>query len=47
MAAQFLLGQRYVDAFEQQARKENIIIAPTKVNGVQEQVEISLNMLKK
>ena len=36
MAAQFLLGQRYIDAFEQQARKENVIIAPTSVNGVQQ-----------
>jgi hypothetical protein len=36
MAAQFLLGQRYIDAFAQQARKENVIITPTSVNGVQQ-----------
>ena len=35
LAAEFLLGQRYVDAFEQQARKENVILSSQRVNDVQ------------
>ncbi len=45
-AAQFLLGQRYIKAYEQVAKKENTIIVPSEPVNVQQQINQSLNFFK-
>lgn len=45
-AAQFLLGQRYIKAYEQVAKKENTIIIPSEPVNVQQQINKSLNFFK-
>lgn len=45
LAAQFLLGQRYIDAFQKQARKENTFITKVDLGSVSGNVNESLNMI--
>jgi regulator of protease activity HflC (stomatin/prohibitin superfamily) len=46
-AAQFLLGQRYIDAYKQVAKKENTIIIPSEPVNVGDQVKDSLQFFKR
>jgi hypothetical protein len=45
LAAQFLLGQRYIDAFGKQARKENTFITRVDLGYVSSNVDDSLKMI--
>ena len=45
MAAQFLLGQRYIDAFAKQARKANVFITKVDLGMVKAQVHDALDMI--
>ena len=45
MAAQFLLGQRYIEAFSKQAKKENTFITRHDVGFVSSNVDDALNMI--
>ena len=46
-AAQFLLGQRYINAYQQIAKKENTIIILSEPVNVGEQINESLSFFKK
>jgi regulator of protease activity HflC (stomatin/prohibitin superfamily) len=46
-AAQFLLGQRYIDAYQQVAKKENTIIIPSEPANVAQQIDQSISFFKK
>lgn len=46
-AAQFLLGQRYIQAYSKVARKDNVIIIPSEPVKVGDQVNDSLTFFSK
>ncbi len=46
-AAQFLLGQRYIHAYQQVAKKENTIIIPSEPANVAQQIDQSISFFKK
>lgn len=46
-AAQFLLGQRYIEAYSKLGREDNTIIIPAEPVKVAEQVSKSLNLMQK
>jgi regulator of protease activity HflC (stomatin/prohibitin superfamily) len=46
-AAQFLLGQRYIDAYQKVAKKENTIIIPSEPINVGNQISETLGIFKK
>lgn len=45
-AAQFLLGQRYITAYQQVGKKDNTIIIPSEPVNIGDQVRDSLNFFK-
>jgi hypothetical protein len=45
MAAQFLLGQRYIDALTKQARKENTFITKVDLGRIKGNVHDALDMI--
>ena len=45
LAAQFLIGQRYIEACKQKAKKENTFIVNVDVTNVSQRVNESLNVL--
>lgn len=45
LAAQFLLGQRYIDAFQKQAKKENTFITKLEMSSVANNINEVLNMI--
>lgn len=46
-AAQFLLGSRYIQAYQQLAKKENTIVIPSKPADVAEQINEAVSLFKK
>jgi regulator of protease activity HflC (stomatin/prohibitin superfamily) len=46
-AAQFLLGSRYIQAYQQLAKKENTIVIPSKPADVAEQIDEAVSLFKK
>lgn len=45
LAAQFILGQRYINALASQAKPENMFLMKQEVDSVQSQVHRSLNLV--
>ena len=45
LASQFLLGQRYIEAFEKQAKKENTFITRIDLGYVAGNVDDALHMI--
>ncbi len=45
-AAQFLLGQRYINAYQQVGKKDNTIIIPSEPVNIGDQVRDSLSFFK-
>lgn len=46
-AAQFILGQRYIQSYKNLARRSNTLIMPTQPTDVDKQIKTSLNLLEK
>lgn len=46
-ASQFILGQRYINAYKNLGRKDNTIIMPSQPHDIQTQVSEALNVLEK
>lgn len=45
LAAQFIMGQRYIQALGKQAKSENMFLVRSSVDNVANQVDYSVNLL--
>ena len=45
LAAQFIMGQRYINAMAKQAKSDNVFLVRQDMNKVTDQVHNSINML--